>query len=751
MRALSFLFLFLSSAVLAQVSLSEFKRTGVKSEQDLKNLGFTKSEISSLKQNYEQSKTLNSDSTQKGIIKIPSEPKNEKEIILESPKEATSEHEVYGQSIFNSGAVLIQKNSDRIKAKDNYIIGSGDIISITIWGFSEFNNNFTVDDLGNIRPRLVGLINLKGQTFINAKNIIKSKFSKVYDLRNSNIAIELSYSKVISVNVMGEVLSPGTYSVPSINSAFNILSLANGPNERGTVRNISVVRNGEVIHKLDIYDYMNNPKKSSSVHLMDGDFILVPTLGNIISISGEIIRSGKYELKDNETLMDAINFAGGFTENANENNISVLRNTPTGKQVKGFTWSEAENVPLKKGDEIIISKNSDILSNQVSVKGEVFGPGLFQFKEGEKLDQLLIRAKGLTDNAYMKTAHIYRLNKHNLEREVVTISLMDKKTLQNIKIENLDQIQIFNKKSFLDSSFVTINGLVRNPGKISFMENMTLNDIVTMVGGTLLNADLSRVEIERVNLAPNSKDTINYVQILNKNILNDFNFVVQPYDIINFRSLPEFRFQETVEVRGEVKYPGIYSLSGSQVRISDIIKRAGGLTHLAYGRKASIQRSADSLGLILLDLDLVSKRKTSKFNYFLRPGDTIIIPRVNDVVSISGATGVKFLNNNKINAPFSSNKNARYYLKKYAGGYDKKADKKNVYVITLNGQVKQTKLFGIKKPRIEKGDKIIVSYKEEKDKKDKKDKINWNSQIENLTVKLTGLATLWILISSSIN
>ena len=326
MRALSFLFLFLSSAVLAQVSLSEFKRTGVKSEQDLKNLGFTKSDISSLKQNYEQSKTLNSDSTQKGIIKIPSEPKNEKEIILDSPKRALSEYEVYGQSVFNSGAVLIQKNSDRIKAKDNYIIGSGDIISITIWGFSEFNNNFTVDDLGNIRPRLVGLINLKGQSFIDAKNIIKSKFSKVYDLRNSNIAIELSYSKVISVNVMGEVLSPGTYSVPSINSAFNILSLANGPNKKGSIRNISVVRNGEVIHKLDVYEYMNNPKKSASVHLMDGDFILVPTLGNIISISGEVIRSGKYELKDDETLEDAINFAGGFTENANENNKQGNKN-----------------------------------------------------------------------------------------------------------------------------------------------------------------------------------------------------------------------------------------------------------------------------------------------------------------------------------------------------------------------------------------------------------------------------------------
>ncbi|MBK22289.1 MAG: hypothetical protein CMP63_08285 [Flavobacteriales bacterium] len=750
MKLARFLLIFIYGFSYSQVSISDIKRAGIKSEQDLINMGFTQSEINSLKKNSDQSETLQKDSTEKNTETPLENPKNERKIILESKKEKLKKEAVYGQSIFNSGAVLIQKNSDRIKAKDNYIIGSGDIISITIWGFSEFNNNFTVDDLGNIRPKLVGRINLKGQSFGNAKKIIKSKFSKVYDLRSSNMAIELSYSKVISVNVMGEVFSPGTYSVPSINSAFNILSLAKGPNQRGSVRNISVIRNGETIHNLDIYQYMNSPKKSSFAHLMDGDFIIVPTLGKVVSIGGEVVRGGDYELKEGETLQDLIQFAGGFNAKANMKQISIIRNTFNGKEIQSFSRAEAENVQLKKGDEVIISKVSDIITNQVSVKGEVVGPGVFDFKQGESLMELINRARGLTTEAYINTAHIYRLN-NNLEREILQINLSDSKALKNTTVNNLDEVYIFSKKSFLDTTHVIVNGLVRNPGQIVFKEKMTLNDILTLVGGAQINADLSRLEIERIDFNASEKDTFNYVKILTKNILTDADFKIQPFDIINIRSLPEFKFQESIEVKGEVKYPGIYSLSGSQVRTADIIKRAGGLTKLAYGEKAYIQRAADSLGLILLDLDLVSKKETSKFNYILRPGDTIVIPRVNDIVSISGATGVKFLNNDKINAPFTKNKFTGYYLRKYAGGYDKKADKKNVYVITLNGQVKHTKFYGLRKPKVEKGDKIIVNYKAEKEKKEKKEKINWNSQIENLTVKLTGIATLWILISSSIN
>ena len=743
LRKLSFFLLLIPTISFSQISLADLKKAGISSEDDLKSLDISTSDIERLKQ--ENSNTTEKETQETSVQ--PAELENEKEIVVKSTKEKIVREVVFGQSIFRSGAVNIQNNSDRIVPPLNYILGSGDRLSITIWGISQFDGEFMLNEFGNINPNLIGRISLKGKTFNQAQQIIKSRFSKVYRFNSSQISINLSYSKVISVNIVGEVVSPGTFSIPSINSAFNVLSLAKGPSEKGSVRNISIIRSGKVVSKLDVYEFMNNPNNKSFIYLKDGDFLLVPTLGNVVTIQGEVIRPAQYELKEKESLATALKFAGGFNSLANKSSISIIRQTENGRLVKSYSSAEASNVELKNGDKLIISKNAENISNKVTIKGEIFAPGIYEFKNGETFNTLLSRANGLTPNAYLKNAHIYRLTK-NLEREVIQIDLSNTDNIKNIQMSDLDEIFIFNKSSFIDTTYLSINGFVRQPGKVEFKNGLTLNDLITMSGGTLPQADISRIEIERIDFSKPKSDTINYVNLQVKDFASDSKFILQPYDIVNIRPLPNFRFQETVIIKGQVKYPGAYSLVGNRTQLSDIIPRAGGLNNLAYEEKAYIKRSEDNVGMILLNLKTALKNNESPSNYNLRPGDTIVIPRINDIVAISGAIGAKFVDQQeKINVAFKKGKRASYYIKKFAGGYDKKANRRNVYAITLNGKIKRSKMLGLIKPKVEKGDEIIVKYLPKKEKRAKEDRIDWNGQIENLTLKLSGVATLWVLLS----
>lgn len=753
---LSLLQFALIHSMTSQISLSALKGAGIKSESDLKRLGVSNSEIDKIKKEYFGAKAdQSSGDKNKGENKVKGfdkEPvKTETPIKLVSEKEE-EEKGIYGHSIFRNGSVSIQKNSDRIKAKSSYILGTGDRINVSIWGFSEFSDVFDIDDLGYISPKLVGKINLKGKSFKKAKQIIKSRFANVYDLKNSQISIELSYSKVISVNVVGEVKKPGTYSIPSINSAFNILSLTGGPTKIGSVRNIEIVRNGKGIATLDVYHFMESSSNKSSVFLMDGDFIVVHPIQNVVTVSEGVKRPGLYEMKKKETISDLLRFSGGLTAKANTESLSLYRTGPVGKVLTTYNIKDQSNIVLKDGDNISLFELSQHVYNQVSIRGEINSPGVYEYKKGDKISSIIKKANGVNDHSFLELAHLYRQN-DNLTKTIIPIEIS--KILKNnngpedIEIKQYDEILIFNKNSFVDSLFVKVTGYVRNNGDYYHREGMTVKDLVLLTGGLLLEADSSRIEIERINYRKRKDESVNYVDIITINMEEAGEFKVEPFDIINFRMLPEFKYQELIQIEGEVKYPGFYSLTGDGVRVSNILNRAGGPTVLSFLERSYIERIEDSLGVILLDLNKVIKDEKSTYNYRLRPGDKIVVPKVNDIISISGAIGSKFIDMEpKINVAYHKGKRASYYVKKFAGGYGKDANKFSVYVITHNGQVKESKLYGLIKPKVNMGDKVVVNYKQPKKENPNSVKINWNSAIENITIKLTGLATLYVLMSN---
>lgn len=755
-RLLLFVIILLSLGVKAQIDVSKLQSMGINSESDLKKLGLSDSDISNLKASYygktKQEPLKESQTEVKELPKV-------KEKLLEKPAKITSEEKkelpVFGQSVFKDGAVKVYKTYERTIAPDDYVLGAGDIINVTIWGYSEFSGEYTLDQFGNITPKLVGRVNLKGKTFSQVREIITSRFGKVYDLKNSQIAIELSYSKTISVNALGYLNRPGTYTMPSINSALGLLALAGGPTRKGSVRSIELRRGDGSIESIDVYEFMVNPNAYRKLYLEEGDNLFVPVLGNVVSISGEVIENGKFELKEGEDVNDLVSFAGGLKAVADSRYAHVLRLSNNEYVMHDIPLIEGkyQSFPLKNGDKVSFSKVEQVNERQITVKGQVQIPGVYEFVDGENIIDAIERSGGFNEKSKLDVIHIYRL-KEDFRREVISVNVLE--VLKDISLASkyslkpYDIIQVFNKESFNDDLKVQITGLVRDPGSRDFKEGMTLQDLFVLSGGLKNEADAKRIEIERVKFDNVSNQ--DYVELLTVSLEKASSVLLMPYDIINVRRLPDFSFQNKLKIEGEVMYPGVYSISSKVERLSDILERSGGLTQWAFLDGASIYRKQDSIGLLALDLEEVVKNPKSEYNYIINPGDKITIPKLNDVITISGHIGYLQAQSgeSQISAPYKKGKRVGHYIRKYGAGFEKGADRLGVYVVGYNGQVKKSTLGGLIRPKADNGDRIVVGKKEKKkEKKQKASEIDWNRQIESATVKITGILTLWVLVRNA--
>lgn len=752
-RLFIFINILFSFTLIGQFSASSIRSLGIKSEADLQRLGLSSAEIESLKKQYlgETGVTSEKTDTADELEDVVSEGPVENEVSVSKPKqEQPVNYDVFGKNVLRSSYFNLKENSDRINPSPNYTLGTGDRISVTIWGASEYNNEFTLDQFGNITPKLVGRISLKGKTFEESERIIKSRFGKVYNLSASQISINLTFSKVININVVGEVNNPGTYSVPSVNSAFNILALAGGVNDIGSVRKIYIKRNGQTVGILDLYLFLANPQKFSHISLQDGDFIVVPASKNYISLIGEVARPFKYEIIDRENLSSVIEYAGGFTPISNKNFIGIKRIKGSQYEFMNVNFEEHSKIKVLPGDQINVLQISELVSGIVEVRGSVNLPGEFQFTEGDRLLDVITKAQGINKLSYQKIAHVVRTNE-DLKKEIISVDLYDVfKSPQsdgNIKLQEFDVVKVYNKSDLFVPDSVQVMGMVLSPGKYPHFGELTLADVVVMADGLKPESDHETIQIERISF--DKKDTANsYIKLIKLDFEKDKGFALKPNDIIHFRSLPEFAFQTTVTISGEVKYPGSYTLNGRNEKLSSLIERAGGLSSWAFLEGAKLVRKDENLGVLLMDLKEVLDKKDSKFDYILKPGDVITIPKATNIVSISGAIGYKRINESAIiNSPYHFGRRAGFYIKKYGGGYDDKARKRKVYAVSYNGAIKKSKFFGLIKPKIEKGDEIKVEYKKKRtEKREKGEPIDWNRIIENVTVKATGVLTLLILV-----
>jgi protein involved in polysaccharide export with SLBB domain len=667
---------------------------------------------------------------------------------------------IYGQDVFRNNKIQFYDRAQDVVAPDSYILGPGDEISVSAWGFADYSEVLVVDQNGYINPKPAGRIYVKGMNFKNSRALIQSKMGQFLDMGRSQMAITLTYSRVISVNIVGEVFNPGSYTIPAINTAFNALAVVGGPEQIGSVRNIYIKRDGKTVDTLDVYDYLLDPAGYSQTYLQDNDYIVVPVAGKTVSISGEVRREHGYELKEGEELLSLLSFAGGLKPTAYKSNIQVKRYQNSREYLFDINLdsmnSAGTDFELFDGDHIMVSRIPEGYYNNVTASGAVRIPGDYELQEGNRVTDLLEKTKGVLYDAYTQRAYILRLNQ-DLSKTYITINLAkvmeDANYSDNIVLQEFDELKVLSKKDFADDFIVTVLGTVRKPGEFPFGSGLSLKDVLFMAGGLKREAANNRIEVSRIvdfnealNQMTPTRAIVYTVQVGNDLSLTSEaeEYSLQPFDQVFVRTNPDFEPPMNVYLTGEVFYPGQYSILSKEETVADIVKRAGGLRPYAFADGVTMNRV--DVGNVYLDLDKALKNADSKHNLVLNEGDSIHIPKTMDLVFISGAVGNYY--DHSISAPFFG-KRAGYYVRNFAGGFSQDASRRKTYVIYPNGIMRKAKGFGVFNvyPRVKKGSQIKVMYKPKKADKAERKPVDWNRVIENTTLKITALLTVWLLIT----
>ena len=655
---------------------------------------------------------------------------------------------IYGQDIFSSRKLSFEPNQN-LATPEDYVLGPGDEVYIDIWGISESSINQTISPEGRIIIPQVGPIQLAGLTVKEAQGKVKSALSKIYStLRSgsSQMSLTLGNVRTIMVNVFGEVDSPGTYRLSSFSTVFNAIYRAGGITEIGSLRNVKVIRGGEEFATVDVYDYIFNGKLETNIALKEGDVINVPPYAALVSIDGFVKRPMFYELKDGEPVSALIDYAGGFAGGSWQEEVNVERNDGRINHMHTVTAQDFKNFGMKDGDAVHVSGSAvEVFSNMVEVKGAVYRPGKFELGgDIATVKQLVEHAGGLMEDAFVGRAQIVRENPdRSLKVVSVPIKGIMEGNVEDMLLNRNDVLIVSNVNEVEPKGDFTITGYVIEPGKYQFAENTTVEDLILMAGGLSEGASSAKVDVARRINVPSStaaSDTLAHVfsMSIKDGLFDDGaeGFVLQPYDVVSVRKSPTYIEQRNVTITGEVTFPGQYTLSSTNERVSDLMKRAGGATPNGNVHGAMLKRkinqyernvrnamarivtqsvsSKDSLDVnklkvteiytVGLELDKALAHPGSDYDVVLRDGDELIIPEMASTVRIQG----EVLYPNTVH--YISGKPIRYYVRQ-AGGFSTRARRMKTYVVYMNGTVAVG--AGAK---LEPGCEIVVPARSDKDK-----------------------------------
>ena len=493
-------------------------------------------------------------------------------------KKINTPEDVYGMNLF--------QNSDLIELAElstpplDYPIGVGDHIVVSLWGGADFETDYVVARDGSIFPRGLGPITVQGLTFENARAVIKDRFQRVIPA-STNISVTMGQPRSIVVNVSGEVNTPGPVVVSAFTNALNVIGLAGGLNEYGNLRNIQIKRNNRIIDSLDIYRYLTRGDFGSHLYMENGDFVIVTVYDKKVMASGQFKRPMYYQLKANEGFRDLLRYSGGLTPDAYASGGVIIRNVNEQQKIKNVNFNaiglkvdgKIVDEPLYNGDIVVVNPINPGLTNKVIVRGEVAYPNIYEIRKGDRLFDVINRAGGITPNAYVERAYVYKGagDSTNLKSEKIDISLTElnrnNNSIYNIAIDANDVIEVFNRNVFSEKQFVTIEGEVRKPGKVQKYGGMTLKDLIYFANGLKPTAEFGRIEISSIvdidsakqGLKPTRTTILDYQ--ISSNLTLDTNAIkitLKPYDQIFVRKNPTFELQQNVEIAGLVKYPGLY-------------------------------------------------------------------------------------------------------------------------------------------------------------------------------------------------
>ena len=700
----------------------------------------------------------------------------------------------------------------------NYILGPGDLIYVDIYGQSEKYYEATVNPEGSILLDNIGLIAVSGKTIEAAEGIIKNRVASFYTgLSGSNpktfLQVTLGNVKTIKVHILNEVRLPGTFTLSAFSTVFNALYAAGGPSDQGTLRAIQLIRNNKKIAEIDVYELLINGTANLDVQLQDQDVILVNPYLARTKVLGEVKRPLIFEVTSEDNLEDLIRYAGGFTDLAFKDRISISRITGNQRSISDVYQNQLGLFSLKGGDEVTVGRIIDRYSNRIQIKGAVFRPGTFALTEGLTLSQLIKNADGLKGDAYTQRASILR-TKGDLSSEVVEVNLQAVLTgnQADVLLQREDVIRISSIYDIQNERYIQILGEVKRPGTYAYAEGMTPEELILAAGGLQESANIKDIEIAR-RLEDSDSGTLS--DIITTSINSDLSFnpnaiSLKPFDQVIVRKRANFTMQRLVSVEGQVNSPGLFAIQTSVDRISDLVKRAGGVNQFAYSKGATLirkteffnteseqvrrQKNLEALRVLLKDdpnnaeaqeellkrlfrdlpkeeveekdtiandakresldqiaaetpglavkikeaeavainLEKILANPGSEEDLLLEEGDILNVPKLLQTVRMRGDVVYP------TTLRHEQGRGLRFYING-AGGFDRRANRKQTYVVYANGAVKRTKGFlGIRSyPVVEPGAEVIIPNKGPKSP----------LRIGDLVGVTTGLATLALVLS----
>lgn len=616
--------------------------------------------------------------------------------------------EVYGMNFFTQSRLSFRPNFS-IATPKSYILGPGDQVIVILTGLNETTLQPKVTGEGNILLPYAGLVYVNGFTIEQATNLIKAKMTKVYPALKSGqtqLAVNLGTTRSIHVTVNGEAVMPGNFTVSGFTTLFNILYNAGGPNENGSLRNIELIRNNKVYKTVDFYGFLQNGIQDGNIRLEDQDIIHIPIYKKHVGITGEIKNPYLFELKNNETLQDLINYAGGFTELAYKGVAKVDQITELQHEVKDVPANMFANYVPQNGDMISIGTVTNRYTNRIVLGGSVFRPGAYELKAGYTLSQLLKDAEGLRPEAYMERGYINR-TLPNLDKQIISFKPSDIIEGKNdVPLLREDSVVVLDRTLFVSMQKVSVSGYVKNPITFIYRKGLKLGDAIAMAGGFADEAAQHHVEISRI--INNKSDSVanQLVNTFTVDLTNEANQNVEleAMDIINVPRLVNYRPLGNVVIKGEVAFPGSYPVQKRDESALEFLARAGGVTPYGSIENTQIYRNG-----VRVNLDLSPTRKISASEHnkmILLPGDSVYVPRVISYVEVAGAV------NNAQYITYKS-RHFKYYINA-AAGTKQNARIAGAYIQYpdgLNQPVRHFLFFRVY-PTVKPGSKIVVPEKQ---------------------------------------
>ena len=642
---------------------------------------------------------------------------------------------VFGRNIFNNKRLTFEPNMN-IATPDDYRLGPGDEVYIDVWGASQQRFECIVSPEGVINIENFGPVQVSGLTVAQTNARLRSTLGARY--AGSDVRLTVGQTRTITVDVMGEVKTPGTYTLSAFSTVFHALYMAGGTNDIGTLRNIKVFRNGRQITTCDIYDYILNGNMKGNVRLQSGDVVVVGSYECLVQVTGKVKRPMYYEMKSTESVGTLLRYAGGFTGDAYDQLVRLIRKS--GGQLSVFSLDEFErgNFQLADGDSVAVDSTLQRYRNMVEVKGAVFRTGKYQMDGSiTTVRQLIEAAGGLCEDAMKTRAVLHRLTDER-RLQVVQVDLQGilAHTAPDIALRNEDVLFVPSRSYLIGEQKLSIHGEVVYPGEYDFAENTTLEDFILQAGGLTDAASLVKVDVSRRirnQLATESSDKIaeSYTFKLKDGFVVDGTpgFVLQPYDEVYVRRSPGYVEQQNVEVKGEVAFEGRYALVTKGMRLSDLVKQCGGLTPQSYAPGAHLERklspeeqlkqqsmiklatlgdTADVRRLELSDVRVVAinlekaiaNPGSNQWDLVLQEGDVLVVPQYSNTVTING----EVLYPNTVG--YDKNKKLSDYINS-AGGFTQKARTGKVFAVGMNGSVTKVR----SKKDITPGCNIVVPAK----------------------------------------